>query len=112
VEQTAKGIYFANVTPAEFLDLKGKNISRYGKMVLLNGNLSKMSPDDIKITGLNLYETKTANSSQFNIKRLEFKPEKELENPVSMWFMSVMAVMLGGIYFYARRMMDQCLGNM
>ncbi len=112
VEQTAKGIYFANVTPAEFVDLKGKNISRYGKMVLLNGNLSKISTDDIKITGLNLYETKTANSSQFNIKRLEFKPEKELENPVSMWFISVMAVMLGGIYFYARRMTEQWLGNM
>ena len=61
VEQTAKGIYFANVTPAEFLELKGKNISRYGKMILLNGNLSKMSPGDIKITGSNLYETKTAN---------------------------------------------------
>jgi hypothetical protein len=41
VEQTAKGIYFANVTPAEFLDLKGKNISRYGRIILLNGNLSK-----------------------------------------------------------------------
>jgi hypothetical protein len=104
VEQTTKGIYFANVTPAEFVELKGKNISRYGKMVLLNGNLSKMSLGDIKITGLNLYETKTANSSQFNIKRLEFKPEKELENPVSMWFMSVMAVLFGGIYFYAWRM--------
>jgi hypothetical protein len=63
-----------------------------------------MSPDDIKITGSNLYEPKTANSSQFNITRLEFKPEKELENPVTMWFMSVMAVMVGGIYFYARRM--------
>jgi len=104
VEQTAKGVYFANVTPAEFLDLKGKNISRYGNTILLNGNLSKMSPDDIKIMGSNLYETKTANSSQFNIIRLEFKPEKELENPVTMWFMSVMAVMVGGIYFYARRM--------
>jgi hypothetical protein len=104
VEQTAKGVYFANVTPAEFLELKGKNISRYGKTILLNGNLSKMSPDDIKITGSNLYETKTANSSHFNITRLEFKPEKELENPVSMWFMSVMAVTAGGIYFYARRM--------
>src|SRR5660398_114820 len=66
VEQTAKGVYFANVTPAEFLDLKGKNISRYGNTILLNGNLSKMSPDDIKIMGSNLYETKTANSSQFN----------------------------------------------
>jgi len=109
VEQTAKGVYFANVTPAEFLDLKGKNISRYGKSILLNGNLSKMNPGDIKITGSNLYETKTANSSQFNfnITRLEFKPEKELENPVMMWFMSVMAVTAGGIYFYGRRLTDQ-----
>ena len=112
VEQTSKGIYFANVTPAEFLDLKGKNISKYGKMTLLNGNLSKMAINDIKITGSNLYETRTANSSQFNITKLEFKPEKELENPVMMWFMSVMAVMVGGIYFYARRMTDQWLRNM
>jgi hypothetical protein len=112
VEQTAKGIYFANVTPAEFLDLKGKNISRYGKITLLNGNLSKMNLGDIKITGSNLYETKTVNSSQFNITRLEFKPEKELENPVSMWFMSVMGIMVGGIYFCARRMTDQWLRNM
>jgi len=37
VEQTAKRVYFANVTPAEFLDLKGKNISRYGKIILLDG---------------------------------------------------------------------------
>jgi hypothetical protein len=107
IEQTAKGIYFANVTSAEFLDLKGKNISRYGNIILLNGNLSKMSPGDIKITGLNLYETKTVDLSQFNITRLEFKPEKELENPVTMWFMSVMAVMAGGIYFYTRRMTGQ-----
>src|SRR5659263_23813 len=35
VEQTAKGVYFANVTPAKFLDLKGKNISRYGRIILL-----------------------------------------------------------------------------
>jgi hypothetical protein len=34
VEQTAKGVYFANVTPAEFLELKGKNISRYGLFLL------------------------------------------------------------------------------
>jgi hypothetical protein len=68
-----------------------------------------MNPGDIKITGSNLYETKTANSSQFNfnITRLEFKPEKELENPVMMWFMSVMAVTAGGIYFYGRRLTDQ-----
>jgi hypothetical protein len=112
VEQTAKGVYFANVTPAEFLDLKGKNMSRYGKTILLNGNLSKMSPGDIKITGSNLYETMTADTSQFNITRLEFKPETELENPVSIWFMSVMAVTAGGIYFYARRMTDQWLRNM
>jgi len=112
VEQTAKGVYFANVTPSEFLELKGKNISRYGKTILLNGNLSKMGLDDIKITGSNLYETTTANSSLFNITRLEFKPEKELENPVSIWFMSVMAVTAGGIYFYARRMTDQWLRNM
>lgn len=111
LEQTAKRIYFANVTPAEFLDLKGKNISRYGRIILLNGNLSKMSPGDIKITGSNLYETRTADSNQFNTTRLEFKPEKELENPVMMWFMSVMAVMVGGIYFYARRMTDQWLRN-
>jgi hypothetical protein len=112
VEQTAKGIYFANVTPAENLDLKGKNISRYGNTILLNGNLTKMGPGDIKITGSNLYETKTANVSQINITRLEFKPEKELENPVMMWFMSVIAVMLGGIYFYTRRMTQIWLRNM
>jgi hypothetical protein len=112
VEQTAKGVYFANVTPAEFLELKGKNISRYGKMILLNGNLSRMSPDDIKITCSNLYETKTVNVSQINVTRLEFKPEKELENPVSIWFMSVMAVTACGIYFYARRMTNQWLRNM
>jgi hypothetical protein len=112
VEQTAKGIYFANVTRAEFFESNGKNISRYGKTVLLNGNISKMSPGDIKITGSNLYETRTADSNQFNITRLEFKPEKELENPVMMWFMSVMVVMTGGIYFYARRMTDQWLRNM
>ena len=62
-----------------------------------------MDPGDIKITGSNLYETKTANISQINITRLEFKPEKELENPVMMWFISIMAVTLGGIYFYVRR---------
>jgi hypothetical protein len=112
VEQTAKGVYFANVTPAEFLDLKGKNISRYGKIILLNGNLSKMSHGDIKIKGLNLYETRTANVSQVNITRLEFKPEKELENPVMMWFMSVMAVMAGGVYFYVRMVTEKWLGNM
>jgi len=69
-----------------------------------------MDPGDIRITGSNLYETKIADSDQFNITRLEFKPEKELEKPVSMWFMSVMGVITGGIYFYARRI--QWLRNM
>ncbi|HWQ96163.1 MAG TPA: hypothetical protein VN368_02200 [Candidatus Methylomirabilis sp.] len=112
VEQTAKGVYFANVTPVEFLELKGKNISRYGNMILLNGNLSKMSLDDIRITGSNLYETKSVDSSQFNITRLEFKPEKELKNPVMMWFLSLIAVTAGGIYYYARRMTQLWLRNM
>ncbi len=103
VEQTAKGVYFANVTPAEIIEFKGRNISRYGSIILLNGNLSKVNPGGIRITGSNLYETKTIDASQFNITRLEFKPEKELENPVSMWFMSILAVTAGGIYFYARR---------
>ncbi len=62
-----------------------------------------MDPGDIKITGSNLYETKTVGSNQSNFTRLEFKPEKEMENPVLMWFMSVMAVMTGGVYFYVRR---------
>ncbi len=110
IEKTAKGIYFANVTPAEFLDLKGRNISRYGRIILLNGNLSKMDSSDIRITGSNLYETRTADAGHVNITRLEFKPEKELTNPVSLWFMSVMAVMAGGFCFYVRRI--QWLRNM
>jgi hypothetical protein len=58
---------------------------------------------EIKITGSNLYETKTADPNQFNITRQEFKPEKELDNPVTMWFMSLLGVMAGGFCFYARR---------
>jgi hypothetical protein len=104
VEQTSKGVYFANITSSDAWNIQGSDISRLENTIFMNGNLSTMNLSDIKITGSNLYETRTMNSSQFNITRLEFKPEKELENPVLMWFMSVMAVMAGGIFLFIQRM--------
>jgi hypothetical protein len=111
VEKTAKGVYFANISYIDTWETKG-HIGRIVDTIVIDGNLSKMNPGDIKITGSSLYETKIADSTQFNITRREFKPEKELDNPVLMWFMTVMAVMVGGVYFFARRMTGQWSRNM
>lgn len=98
VEQTEKGIYFANVTPFEFLEVEGKNISRfYGNMILVHGNIN-----DVEITGSNLFESKRF-SSKIMIDRKKFRPEKELEKPVNWVVVGIFISILAGINFFLSR---------
>ncbi len=78
VEQTAKGVYFANISHVNIWKTHGQGIGRMGDVVILDGNLSKMNLDDLKITGSNLYETVTLDSGKYNISREEFTPEKDV----------------------------------
>jgi hypothetical protein len=99
VEQTAKGIYFANISSDEFWKINGTNISRVYNTVFMNGNISKMNISDIKITASTLYETVLVNPQDYKISRVEFKPENELHNTVLITVMGAIGIMLtiGGI---------------
>ena len=103
MEQLPNGLYFANVTQMTFLEMNG-SMSRYGNIILLNGNISRMNLSDLKITGSNIYETSDTNSSNFNINRIEFAPEKEFDNLVMIWFLGIMASMSWGILYLIRRL--------
>ncbi len=103
VEQTAKGVYFANMTAVNYW-----NVSGFGKIndeLYFNGNLSKVALADIKVTGSNLYESMTANPAQYSTSRVEFTPEKELTNTLLFGVLGVLTVIAWGICFLINRVM-------
>lgn len=103
VEQTNKGIYFANLTDLSSWETTGKNISQINNMTFINGNLTKINATNIKISTSNLYETK--HHSNFTVSREEFRPEKEtIENPLLITFWSILFVMFGTLYLAITKM--------
>jgi hypothetical protein len=99
VETTSTGVYFANISDVDYWHVQGFNISHLGNLITLNGNLSKMDLAELKITGLNIYESISANTTTFTLSRQEFTPEAEVQNPLLLGFLSIVAVLCAGIYF-------------
>lgn len=104
VETTNKGVYFANLSNVDYWNVQGSNISHLGNLITLNGNLSKMDLNQLNITGTNIYESITANTTKYNSYREEFTPESEVQNPLLLGFTSIVAVLCVGIYFSCRSM--------
>ena len=98
VEITRKGIYFANITEMPIWSDSNKNITRLDNTIFINGNLTDIGVNSIKVSTSNLYETKY--HTNFTISREEFRPEKEtIENLPLMTFWSIILVMFGGLCF-------------
>jgi hypothetical protein len=104
VETTSKGVYFANISNVDYWNVQGPNISHIGNLITLNGNLSKMDLNQLNITGTNIYESITSNPTKYNLSREEFTPEAEVQNPLLLGFISIVAVLCMGIYFTCRGM--------
>ncbi len=102
VETTGKGVYFANISNVDYWNVQGSNISHSGNMITMSGNLSKMDLNMLNITGNTLYESISAD--EYNLTRKEFTPEAEMQNPVLLVFISIVAVLSAGIYFSCRNM--------
>ncbi len=105
VDQTRKGVYFANMSYIDFWKLNGTNITRIDNHVLLNINLTQVDYKRLNISASTPYETMYADPESYNITRLDYKPETILWNPVLFSFISIIAVLNGSAYYLYRRMM-------
>lgn len=103
VEQTEKGVYFANMAFVDCWDVTGFN--KINGEFYFNGNLSGINPADIKVTGSNLYESITADTSSYSMARVEFIPEKELTNTLMYGVLGILAIMAWGIYYLVMKVM-------
>ena len=102
IEKTNKSVYYANLTHVDYWKITGKNISQIVNIIFIDGNLSK-NINYIKITGSTLYETVSVNSSQYNISRVEFCPEKEFDNRVLIGFIGIIGIFFISACFLINR---------
>jgi hypothetical protein len=102
VEQTVKGVYFANISHVDIWETQGQGIGRMGGRIILDGNLSKMNLSALKITGSNLYESITADTNKFNLSREEFTPEKDVQNPVLLFFIGTLLTFIFALNYFVK----------
>ncbi len=95
----SEGVTFANRTDSNYWIIEGSNISRIGDTVFINGNLSQIDLSGLHISSSNIYETLDADPTKYNLSRVEFKPEDDVQNPVLLSFLCVVGVMISGIRY-------------
>lgn len=103
VEKTPKGVYFANITHVDYWMVLGDNVGQISNITFINGNLSK-NINYINIMGSTIYETISANSSYYNISKVEFTPEKEFSNAVLIVFVMTVGILLTAVCFLINRL--------
>lgn len=106
VEQTEKGIYFANKTKIDSWDTKGHGVTRFGNSVIINENPENISYSDLNVTILNLYDSQSVNSSSFNISKVTFEPEKVVYNPLLFGFLGIFGIFMGSSYYLLKRVIN------
>ena len=103
VEQTDKGIFYANVSSLEAWDVQGQGIARFGDSILINGNISTFDYAQMDIRVSNLYGSVRVDPSQFHINRVTYNPETVLNNPVLFAFLGVIVILAGAGYYLIKR---------
>ncbi len=103
VEQTAKGIFYANISDLEAWDIQGQGIARLGNLIIINTNLSAFNSSQLDIRVSNLYGSVRVDPSQFNINQVKYNPETVLNNPVLFAFIGVIVVLTGAGYYLIKR---------
>ncbi len=103
VEQTEKGIYYANASDLEAWDIQGQGIARFSDSIIINTNLSSVDYSKLNITVSNLYESVKVDHSQFNISRVTYQPETVLYNPILYGFLGVFFTITGSAFYLIRQ---------
>lgn len=106
VEQTEKGIYYANKTKIDSWGAKGQGVTRFGNSVIINENPINISYGDVNVTISNLYDSQRANISSFNISKVTFEPEKTVYNPLLFGFLGIFGIFMGSSYYLIRQVIN------
>jgi hypothetical protein len=103
VEQTEKGIYYANASDLEAWDIKGQSIARFSDSIIINTNLSTFDYSQLDIRISNLYGSVKVGPANFNISRVTYQPETVLYNPVLYGFLGIFFTLIGSAFYLIRQ---------
>jgi hypothetical protein len=101
VEQTRKGVYFANISSVDYWKFNGANISRFGENVLLNTNASAFDSNNLRVFVSNIYDA--ADLSNFSISDFHNEPERTIFNPVLFAVLGSLSVFISGACFLVKK---------
>jgi hypothetical protein len=103
VEQTEKGIYYANASQLEAWDIQGADIGRFGNAIIINTNLSAVNYSQLEIIISDIYGSVKTDPSQFNITRETYEPEKIVYNPLLFGFIgTILTLFSASVYIVGR----------
>jgi hypothetical protein len=106
VEQTEKGIYYANASDLEAWDIKGQGIARFSDSIIINTNLSTFDYSQLDIRISSLYGSVKVGPANFNISRVTYQPETVLYNPVLYGFLGVFFTLIGSAFYLIRQVIS------
>jgi hypothetical protein len=98
IEQTQKGIPFANISKSSLWKVTGSGIGRIGDHVIIKS--ANIDYQKLNITMYTLYERRAVTS--FNISRVDYSPEKTW-HPFLFYFIGILAIFSVGAYKLFRR---------
>lgn len=103
VEQTEKGIYYANASQLEAWDIQGQGIARFADSIIINTNLSTFNYSALDIRISNLYGSVKVDPANFNISRVTYQPENIVYNPLLYGFLGIFLTLTGSAYYLIRQ---------
>jgi hypothetical protein len=103
VEQTEKGIYFANISGLDAWQFQGQGIAHFGNSIILNTNLSTFDYSQLNVSISNVYGSGKVDPSQFNITRETYTPEIIVYNPLLFGFLGMFLTLTGSAFYLINR---------
>lgn len=102
VEQTEKGVFFANASNLDTWNISGTNITRFGNDIFIKSDISNFSYGALDITFSDFYNT---HEKELSIKRLDYSfKDSGLLNPVLFSFLGILSITFTCCYFMVRRL--------
>jgi hypothetical protein len=98
IEQTQKGIPFANISKSSLWKITGSGMGRIGDHVIIKS--ANISIQRLNITMYTLYEKRAV--TNYNISRVDYSPEKTW-HPFLFYFVGLLAIFIVGIFKLSRR---------
>lgn len=106
VEQTDKGIYYANKTKIDYWNIEGHGVSRFGNSIIINKNPSNISYTYLNVTISNLYDSQRVNTSSYNISKVIYEPEKVVYNPLLLGFLGIFGIFMYSSYYLIKSVIN------